>query len=313
MASKPQQPTPTAAPPPTPSGHHPNPVPVATTDFLSHLLHRLHPPTLSLPSRRSAVVTPPLISLSDHISPADLAFFHLAIDGSLLSTAESAADSLFSLPDDRKQLLFPADWPLGYDGESFCLHPSSSVDGALREFALEMEKLGLEVLDRAGFEGPAREGLSSQLWMSNGATKPGRVYPDAVGLHYQVRGHKQSLLTDSGWVTVSGRADSVLVTMGDIAQVWSNGKLKKVRGRPIPCINEDAGNNDDNLRCITLSLLITLPHGSTLFPLVPEVAYNEDGEPVVMKMFTSFLFDDYAWRVYHKPLLLKDALDRYRI
>ena len=31
------------------------------------------------------------------------------------------------------------------------------------------------------------------------------------------------------------------------------------------------------------------------------------------RLFNSFCFEDYAWRVYHERLLLKDPLDRYRI
>lgn len=30
-------------------------------------------------------------------------------------------------------------------------------------------------------------------------------------------------------------------------------------------------------------------------------------------VFNSFSFEDYAWRVYHERLLLKDPLDRYRV
>ncbi|KAL0401219.1 UNVERIFIED_CONTAM: hypothetical protein Slati_4151800 [Sesamum latifolium] len=183
-----------------------------------------------------------------------------------------------------------------------------------------MEKLGLKVLEElasaVGFENPAPDGLQSQLWISGGMNKPGRVYPYVLGLHYQIRCQKQSLLSDSGWVSVSGQAESVLVTLGDIAQVWSNGKLKKVRGRPAPSLD----NANDNPHCITMSLLITLPVDSTVSPLIPDLVENEEGgehdslnNNREQRVFDSFSFEDYAWRVYHERLLLKDPLVRYRV
>ncbi|KAI3458570.1 hypothetical protein Pfo_015233 [Paulownia fortunei] len=183
-----------------------------------------------------------------------------------------------------------------------------------------MEKLGLKVLEElasaVGFENPARNELCSLLWISDGMNKPGRVYPYALGLHYQIRCQQQSFWSDSGWVSVSGQADSVLVTLGDIAQVWSNGKLKKVRGRPVPSLGDD----NNNSHCITMSLLITLPMDSTVVPLVPDIVANEEGgehdsanDNRERRLFNSFSFEDYAWRVYHERVLLKDPLVRYRV
>ena len=100
-----------------------------------------------------------------------------------------------------------------------------------------------------------------------------------------------------------------------------------------------------------MSVLITLPLDSTVSPLtVPKEltvdglsnilsGHNlEDGLQVVneeeeeissenkvneigtddspqkeKRLFKSFSFEDYAWRVYHERLPLKDPLDRYRI
>ncbi|KAL0317088.1 UNVERIFIED_CONTAM: hypothetical protein Sangu_2123100 [Sesamum angustifolium] len=298
-----------------------------------------------------ATVIPPLISLSDptpslHSTLLSAAtqhgFFHLThhpIPSHLPLSAESVAVSLFSLPHHQKQLLFPNNWPLGHEieddedsvatpgAESFCLDSSCSAGSTndldldpLREFTREMEKLGLKVLEElasaVGFENPAPEGLQSQLWISGGTNKPGRVYPYVLGLHYQIRSQKQSLLSDSGWVSVSGRTESVLVTLGDIAQVWSNGKLKKVRGRPSPSL-DDANNNP---HCIMMSLLITLPIDSTVSPLIPDLVENEEGGEHYsvnnnreQRLFNSFSFEDYAWRIYYEHLHLKDPLVRYRV
>lgn len=197
---------------------------------------------------------------------------------------------------------------------------------SLREFALEMETLGLtlirELSSVIGFENPTPKELCSLLWIAdNGTSKTGRVYPYVIGLHYVPRCQKYSMCSDSGWVNVSGQEDSVLITLGDIAQVWSNGRLKKVRGRPMPC--SDDGHNDS--RYVTLSLLVTLPVDSTVFPLpAPKVAMNtvgdeenggdvKDSATIEPEVFHSFPFEDYAWRVYHERLLLKDPLLRHRI
>lgn len=120
-------------------------------------------------------------------------------------------------------------------------------------------------------------------------------------------------------------------------QVWSNGKLKKVRGRPAVC---GEGNGSKPSSAITMSLLVSLPLESTVSPLLPaentivhgqddddgeggggeeeiinagEKEERRDGEKV---KFRSISFEDYAWRVYHERLVIsspKDPLDRYRI
>ncbi|KAL9163851.1 hypothetical protein ABFS82_06G068200 [Erythranthe guttata] len=351
----------TAAPPPTPATQ-PNLTSESTThDFLSHLLHRLPPAlSLSLPTRRSsplsscaAAATPPMISLSDptptlHSSllsaSTKLGFFHLtqhAVSSHLALSAESAAASLFNLPDHQKKHLFPNNWPLGHEiedddddddesssaTESFCLDSSCSAESenelnmdSLREFTHELEKLGYELVEElasaVGFEKPGRNELCSLMWISEGMNKPGRVYPYALGLHYQIRAQKQSLLSDSGWATVMRPAHSILVTLGDIAHVWSNGKTKKVRGRGgIPI--SSGGDVDD---CMTMSLLITLQLESTVSPLVIGLVADrecdstgDDDRSSEAPLFNSFSFEEYAWRVYHERLLLKDPLIRYRV
>lgn len=83
------------------------------------------------------------------------------------------------------------------------------------------------------------------------------------------------------------------------------------------------GDENDS-RCITMSLLITLPTESNVAPLLPIGIKNKfeddndeeentiDGEGQ-KRVFNSIDFEDYAWRVYHERLLFKDPLDRYRI
>ncbi|KAJ6670115.1 2-OXOGLUTARATE (2OG) AND FE(II)-DEPENDENT OXYGENASE SUPERFAMILY PROTEIN, partial [Salix viminalis] len=109
-------------------------------------------------------------------------------------------------------------------------------------------------------------------------------------------------------------------------QVWSNGRLKKVRGRPVASLGDCEKSS-----CISMSLFVTLPSESTVSPLLPkviadgvnakedEIGEDEEQDDIHSicktgrRLFSSFSFEDYAWRVYHEPLLFKDPLDKYRI
>jgi hypothetical protein len=104
--------------------------------------------------------------------------------------------------------------------------------------------------------------------------------------------------------------------------VWSNGRLKKVRGiaRTAPADGQ-RGVAADRL---SVTVLITLTLDSVISPLVPcsddaageESRHDETdgaGEDGDEWRFHSFLLEDYAWRVYHQRLQFKDPLARYRI
>uniref|UniRef100_A0A6N2M725 Non-haem dioxygenase N-terminal domain-containing protein n=1 Tax=Salix viminalis TaxID=40686 RepID=A0A6N2M725_SALVM len=352
----------TAAPPPTPSAQPNSQLAssAAAADALSRLLHRL-PPTLSLPTRRSnpAATSFPLISLSDpnlqdllFSASSQLGYFQLTnhnIPCHLATSAELESVSLFELPKDKKESHFPKNWPLGFEGdeygngESFLLDAECStvstelVLASLPQLTRALEKVGLEVIELlskgAGFENPLAEDPTrncSLLWL-HGAVDgndglSGGSYPYIVGLQYQIRCQKYSLLSDSGWVTVLPQVDSIMVTVGDIAQVWSNGRLKKVRGRPVASLGDCEKSS-----CISMSLFVTLPSESTVSPLLPkviadgvnakedEIGEDEEQDDIHSicktgrRLFSSFSFEDYAWRVYHEPLLFKDPLDKYRI
>lgn len=248
----------TAAPPPTPSTQSNNLLSTSdAADALSRLLHRL-PPTLSLPTRRSPASTClPAVSLSDQNPDLldDLlshsGFFQLtshSVPAELARSAESESLALFDLPDDKKESYFPKNWPLGYEGdhdedgdglgESFRLDSSCSTESStelsldsLLEFASALEKVGLRIIrllsDAAGFENPVEEDptrFSSLMWISKGLAgnkpvSPGGFYPYILCLQYQIRYRKHSLLSDSGWATVTPQVDSLMVTLGDIAHV----------------------------------------------------------------------------------------------
>ncbi|KAJ7963961.1 gibberellin 2-beta-dioxygenase 1 [Quillaja saponaria] len=232
------------------------------------------PPTISLSSQFPSILN------QLHSSASQLGFFQLtdhSIPSELANSAESEALALFNSPRDQKEAYFPKSWPFGYQGngeedgdglsESFCLDGSCSSESAelslasLRELTHGLEKLGLKTIDllceSVGFENPIGDQdptrFCSLMWVSKGGVANGSnpvmtggSYPFIVGLHYQIRSQKYSLLADSGWVSLLPRVDSVMVTVGDIAQVWSNGKLKKVRGRPLTIFGDEKPKDYSN-------------------------------------------------------------------
>ncbi|GAA0152998.1 oxygenase [Lithospermum erythrorhizon] len=312
-------------------------------------------------STTMTIVSPPSISLdelsSSLLSYTQLGFFQLtnhSIPSELASSAESNALSLFDLPQNNKTMFFPQNWPFGYDEnqefESFILDSNCSTKSTeidlvhLKHFTKKMEELGLEVLEglvnAIGFKNPVDSDLSrvcSQMWISNSICNnnnkedySGRVYPYVIGLHYQIRRQHYSMLTESGRVYVSPLVESVLVTLGDITQVWSNGKLKKIRGWPTPIVGDNY--NIVGSQLITMSLLITLPVSSMVSPLRTSKLNNiepsiNNHENILSSKnsqeeekveddkweFNTFHFEDYAWRVFHERILDKDPLDRYRV
>ncbi|KAL2945080.1 Gibberellin 2-beta-dioxygenase 1 [Bienertia sinuspersici] len=366
-------PTPSSSQPPSLSSTSSD---ATTADTLSRLLHRL-PPNLSLPTRLSpraaATSSSPLpkLSLSSTSSSSfEHGFFQVSDDMHSITTllaesAESESRSLFELPLTDKLTSFPNDWPFGFHDDdddhqtgSFCLDGSTLAStttelrlASLAELTRKLEKLGLEVVERLactlGFKNPFKEGVgpdlkhSSMMWISSSSSdgdKARKMYPYVVGMQYQIRPMKWELLSDSGSVNVEPEVGSVLVTLGDITQVWSNGKLKKVRGRPNPVLENGESS-------ISMTLLLTLPLETTVSPLLidhknrnREKNHKEEGNEDIIqsiieesssngndndngdnsegehqRVFNSFSFEDYAWRVYHERLHMKDPLNRYRV
>ncbi|CAN7112758.1 unnamed protein product [Brassica rapa subsp. narinosa] len=349
----------TAAPPPTPSCALPNTTTKSesTADALSRLFNRL-PPNLSLPNRRSSVLSSTVASLprvtfstesrGDLISAAtEFGYFQLVdsdtiIPSGLAEAAESEALSLLELSEEEKETTFPKNWPLGYEADaetpSFCLDADCTTESgelklsSLCEFTRCLEKVGLKTVEMLasalGFKNPVGDEsnrFSTMMWLNHDVPddKPAITngfYPFVVCLQYQIREQKYCLLSESGWVSVSPRVESVLVTLGDIAQVWRNGELKRVRYRPVVCSGQQL---DDPRKSVTMTLMLTLPMDSIVSPLrdisdgYKEEEYAEEEEGVSRsderKGFKSFCFEDYAWRVYHERLFFKDPLDRYII
>lgn len=228
-------------------------------DALSLLLNRLPPTLSLPTRRSSSSATcPPSLSISSLTpnellsSVSQLGFVQLtdhSVPSELVNSAESEALALFNLSRDQKESWFPKNWPFGYEAsddddedervtesfrfDSLCSTESSNelVLDSLREFARALEKLGLNIIDvlmkALGIENPVENDPTrfiSVMWVLEclSGNKPGLsggFYPFIVGLQYQIKAQKHSLLSDSGWVSVLPHVDSILVTVGDIAQV----------------------------------------------------------------------------------------------
>ncbi|KAL5226374.1 hypothetical protein ABZP36_014639 [Zizania latifolia] len=220
---------------------------------------------------------------------------------------------------------------------------------ATAEFARQMRDVGMKVVammsgcPESGFaEEPFSEGRREArclMWVSKvaaGEAAPpvagkAKAYPYVVGLHcqWEVSGQEAApapaswVMDDGGeWTAVGARDGALLVTIGDIAQVWSNGTLRKVRGmaRPVSAPGEGHGEADR----LSVTVLISLPLDSVITPLVPVPGGGEEGGDDDDEAdgvgsdgdgwrFRSFLLEDHAWRVYHERLQCKDPMVRYRI
>lgn len=216
---------------------------------------------------------------------------------------------------------------------------------AAAEYARRMRDVGMQVIalmsrcPEVGFaEEPFAEGRRKArclVWVSRAgagesaaappAAGKAKAYPYVLALHCQWEQEAAPsswVMDDSGeWTAVGAPDGALLVTIGDIAQVWSNGKLKKVRGMARPSRDGHAGEPGR----LSITVLITLPLDGVISPLVPPSDAGEEGFDEEEKetdgadgdgdewRFRSFLLEDYAWRVYHERLQFKDPLARYRI
>ncbi|CAL9093132.1 unnamed protein product [Musa textilis] len=266
-----------------------------------------------------------------------LATSALAESQSLLRSHWLPANNLLSLGfnpedldhDDQDRILM-LDTGGRVDGDGFASLP------ALLEFGKCLEKVGLGVVDilssmKEGFcKNPFEKRSYTPrclIWISSydidiNTDKTGsqmrktKCYPYVVGLQYEMNWWKQPYLAtgDSGErISIAPVADSILVTLGDIAQVWSNGRFKRVRSRPQPTSLPFDGC--DGTGCISLTVLVTVPLDTVISPLLPsagEGCVAGDADEDDGRRFHAFYLEEYAWRIYHERLPLKDLLLRYR-
>ncbi|ONK77050.1 uncharacterized protein A4U43_C02F2580 [Asparagus officinalis] len=340
-----------APPPPTPSNQSISKpfsidADVVLSRFLNQLVLNQKTPSLSsLPPRFAKKSSPPpplVISLVDPqhdlllTAVSDIGFFHLTnhgISSDLFSRAIQESESLL-----RSRRSFSTHSPLGFihhDQDVLVFDTSSSELDAFQcvsDYTKKLERVGLEVveliLSSSGLENPFHKGdiePKCLVWFSSdtidtdisvikeeeeeegGEIEKGKCYPFVVSLQYEMK------------------EGSVIVKLGDIAQVWSNGRFKRVRG--MDQNNSVSSENCDNSQNISMSLLVTLPIGSTVSPLSPlssncgnrsNVEDNEIEDDDVenefgRKRFRAFSFEEYAWTVYHEGSPFKDPLLKYKI
>jgi len=187
---------------------------------------------------------------------------------------------------------------------------------ALGDYSSALEKVGGEILDhlleglgdwdRTSFIADIATNNASLIYISNqkGPAKPQssrlkHSYPFILSLQYQNTSDDVEVYVDRSWVRVSPQAGTLLVTLGDVMKVWSNGEYKSTLGRPT-VTSEQA--------CTSMALIYSPPTESIICP-IPEVLNSDDKRP----HYTSFAMKDYASRLRKQRLLFKDPVERYRI
>ncbi|XP_020522301.1 uncharacterized protein LOC18433439 isoform X1 [Amborella trichopoda] len=334
----------TQAPPPTPSNHH-LASSSSSSDPLSEFLNRSLPLfSLSLskppplPISHPQLLSIPLHQVAELLDPSTTPFFQLThhnIDITLAQQAEIEGKALFHSKevapkgeDEYEEEEGGFCWPLGFDDHdhrSFCFDSSIACRMEVHEYFQAMESVGLQIaasLAKAlGSECSSRSLSSSSstpgpccglMWVSEqkGVERPvsvGRVYPYVVGLQHQL--HPQPYFLDlgsKGWVKVQQEVGSILVTIGDIAKVWSDGRWENVvRGRAV--VAKAAAEAEEEIANVT-TMLVSPSLESTVQPL-----FKKEKEETEGRSFSDFLMRDYAWRVYHQRFPAKDPLQRYRL
>ncbi|KAJ4751093.1 2-oxoglutarate (2OG) and Fe(II)-dependent oxygenase superfamily protein [Rhynchospora pubera] len=269
-------------PPPTPCNHS---LSTDETDvFLSHLLTRLSlpPPTLTpvLPLRpKQSTLVPTVISLLEPnkqllLSAAvELGFFHVTDHGIPSHLCEAYLHNYQpDLVSDTSGLVCRE----SDDGGSFCMFETDAGD----EFARELERVGLKVLKllfeekRFGITTETRSLMCVSLNKMEQDLKENKeqLHSCILRLTYERKGKKvpSAVVDDSGeWVQVKALEEAVLITVGEVAQVWSNGKFKKVRS--LPQVSQSSLHQSKDPSNVLVTLLITLPEEDTLTQLMPTI------------------------------------------
>uniref|UniRef100_A0ACD5VZW7 Uncharacterized protein n=1 Tax=Avena sativa TaxID=4498 RepID=A0ACD5VZW7_AVESA len=324
-------------------------------------------PSSRLKTRASAppIVSLDSPDLAPLCAAADVGYFHLAGHGIPSHLPSSALAELSRV--DESALRASNLCTLGFSEEDQEEEADGDDDPAMvfdvdeqgmdelpaaAEYARRMRGVGMQVMallsrcPEVGFaEEPFAEGRKKArclVWVSKAGTGESaaappaagmaKAYPYVLGLHCQWEqeaGPSSSwVMDDRGeWTAVGAPDGALLVTIGDIAQVWSNGKLKKVRGmaRPTSAPSTSSDGHAGSPGRLSITVLITLPLDSVVSPLVPlscageeegsdEAGQETDGDADADEWrFRSFSLEDYAWRVYHERLQFKDPLARYRV
>ncbi|KAM0941248.1 putative isopenicillin N synthase [Dioscorea sansibarensis] len=287
------------APPPTPSNHHDNHDSSSTSTHLSFILNQILipplKPILSSPSPISFLLPNHKTKLSLLSTVTHHPFFylknlHIHIPSHLPPSSLLESNSL--LPSKRfSSLCFNKDEEEDDEDDEdneaktlLVLEPTSidpNTLPSLHEFTQCLQKVAMEVLEML-FDGMLdHEGAPTPrflIWISKSKEKKDdemgmemerkrniKCYPFVMCMQYEMRGRGRTswVVGESGeLVSIPSRPDSLLVTLGDIAQVWSNGRFKKVRGIPFQSSSSNHDYNGDQ-SFISLTFMVTLPLEST--------------------------------------------------
>ncbi|XP_078180425.1 2-oxoglutarate (2OG) and Fe(II)-dependent oxygenase superfamily protein [Carex rostrata] len=277
-------------PPPTPCN---NSLSTGDTDaFLSHLLTRLSlpPPTLTpvLPLRsKRKPITPPVVSLREPnrepflLAATELGLFHVC-DHDIPSHLHETY-----LQNYRSNRVVSDTTDLGYRGSNDEGHIDMFETDSDDEFAREMERVGLKVLELLFEEKGLDLGTETRCLMCVSINKMEmslmeKVSKEHLGscvvqLTYEGRGKKvpSEVVDDSGkWVPVEAREGAVLVTIGEVAQVWSNGRFKKLRSLPQPSPSSLHQSKDPGNVLVTLLITLPVPAEGTLTLPMPTIVQD---------------------------------------
>uniref|UniRef100_A0A0D6QYA7 Fe2OG dioxygenase domain-containing protein n=1 Tax=Araucaria cunninghamii TaxID=56994 RepID=A0A0D6QYA7_ARACU len=233
-------------------------------------------------------------------------------DDGACDTSTSMRQESFWLQKSAEQIeeLIKIIWPEG------CVKFSRAVE----EYSRALEKVSKELLDLL-LEGlgkwPERSDFTEQVASNNasvvcitnqkGAPKSQSVrlshsHPYILSLQYQSTSYGYQVYGDRTWVRVFPQPGSLLVTLGDILKVWSNGKYKNVIGRPV-------GEGEEETHT-WMGLIYSPSMESTISPIAELFDSDEKKNKI---QYASFSLKDYASRIRKQTFIFKDPLDRYRI
>eukprot|EP01018_Ginkgo_biloba_P002619 Gb_35468 [translate_table: standard] len=132
-------------------------------------------------------------------------------------------------------------WPQGYKNFSWAM---SNFSAALEKIASEIleilyENLGLDPFSLKELVGSENASVlclyNHQGPYQSPSARLRHSHSHILSLHHHKGSSGFHIYADHGWITVNLKPGSLLVTVGNILKVWSNGQLKHVIGRPIAC------------------------------------------------------------------------------
>ncbi|GLJ26371.1 hypothetical protein SUGI_0508110 [Cryptomeria japonica] len=236
-------------------------------------------------------------------------------------TSTSMRQESFWLEKDAEQMeaFLRNIWPQG------CVNFSR----AMGEYSVAMEKVAGDILDLL-LEGLGnwldRSTFTAQIASHNASlvcitsqkgipkSQSARIkhsHPCILSTQYQSRdSYAYHLYVDRTWIRVIPQHGALMVTLGDILKVWSNGEFKSVIGRAVGGgkVEEEEEEEESACTCTWMALLYSPCAETTISPIL-ELMDSQEKKP----NYSSFALKDYASRLQKQRFMFKDPLDRYKI